>query len=46
MYTGGFLAAIAAPYLVRVLPNRVWHYVMPLYAFAVGLLSFVVAVDA
>lgn len=37
--TGGFLAAIGSPYLVRVVPNRVWRYLIPLYAFAIGLLG-------
>ncbi|MFD1511941.1 sulfite exporter TauE/SafE family protein [Halomarina rubra] len=39
VFTAGFLAAVAAPYLVRVVPNRVWRYVIPLYAFVIGLLG-------
>jgi uncharacterized membrane protein YfcA len=45
VFTGGFLAAVAAPYLVRVLPNRVWRYAVPLYAFVVGLLALTVGVE-
>jgi len=36
LFTGAFLAAIVAPYLVRVLPGRVLEYLIPLYAFAIG----------
>jgi uncharacterized membrane protein YfcA len=39
VFTAGFLAAVAAPYLVRVVPNSVWRFVIPLYAFAIGLLG-------
>lgn len=39
VFTAGFLAAVAAPYLVRVVPNRVWRYVIPLYAFTIGILG-------
>ena len=45
IFTGGFLAAIAAPYLVRVLPNRVWRYVIPLYAFTIGVLALTIGLD-
>ncbi len=41
LFTGGFLAAISAPYIVRVLPNKVWQYVIPLYAFGIGIYSFI-----
>jgi hypothetical protein len=41
IFTAGFLAAVAAPYLVRVVPNQVWRYVIPLYAFTIGLLGLV-----
>jgi hypothetical protein len=37
IFTGGFLAAIAAPYLVRVFPNKIWKYVIPLYACGMGI---------
>ncbi|XVH33413.1 TSUP family transporter (plasmid) [Haloferacaceae archaeon DSL9] len=39
IFTAGFLAAVCAPYLVRVIPNHVWRYVIPLYAFTIGLLG-------
>jgi uncharacterized membrane protein YfcA len=29
IYVGGFIAAIGAPYLVRVVPNRVWSVLIP-----------------
>ncbi|MFD1513413.1 TSUP family transporter [Halomarina rubra] len=45
IFTGGFLAAIAAPYLVRVLPNAVWRYVVPLYAFGIGLAALTIGLD-
>ncbi|MEM4781721.1 MAG: TSUP family transporter, partial [Halalkalicoccus sp.] len=41
IYTGGFLAAIAAPYLVRVVPNAVWRYAIPGYAVCIGLAALV-----
>ncbi|AGB15527.1 putative permease [Halovivax ruber XH-70] len=39
IFAGGFLAAIVGPYLVRVVPNTVWRYVIPLYAFGIGILG-------
>lgn len=42
IFTAGFLAAVAAPYLVRVVPNRVWRYLIPLYAFGIGLLGLTI----
>ncbi|MEY7851149.1 TSUP family transporter [Natrarchaeobius sp. A-rgal3] len=36
VFAGGFLAAIIAPYLVRVIPNTIWRYVIPIYAFGIG----------
>lgn len=33
---GSALAAVASPYLVRILPNRIFSYLMPVYACAVG----------
>ncbi|MFX1350570.1 MAG: TSUP family transporter, partial [Promethearchaeota archaeon] len=29
LFTGGFFAALLSPYLVRVLPNKVWKYFIP-----------------
>ncbi|WP_410767309.1 sulfite exporter TauE/SafE family protein [Haloferax sp. DFSO60] len=45
IFTGGFIASIAAPYLVRVLPNAVWRYVVPLYAFVIGLAAITLGLD-
>ena len=39
IFTGGFLAAIAAPYMVRVLPNKIWKYLIPIYALGIGIFS-------
>lgn len=39
VFTGGFFAALAAPYAVRVVPNRVWRYLIPGYAIAIGLIG-------
>lgn len=34
--TGSFLAAVVAPYSVRVIPNRIYRYVIPGYAVAIA----------
>jgi len=39
IFTGGFLAALAAPYMVRVLPNKIWKYFIPIYALGIGVFS-------
>ena len=39
IFTGGFLAALAAPYMVRVLPNKIWKYLIPIYALSIGIFS-------
>ncbi|WP_254533810.1 TSUP family transporter [Natrinema gelatinilyticum] len=39
IFAGGFLAAIVAPYAVRVVPNAIWRYVIPIYAFGIGLIG-------
>lgn len=36
MLAGSYLAAFCGPYLVRVVPNRVWRFFIPAYAFAIG----------
>jgi uncharacterized membrane protein YfcA len=38
---GSVLAAILAPYLVRVMPNRALGYFIPAYALVLGLIAFV-----
>lgn len=45
IFTGGVLAAVGAPYLVRVVPNQIWRYVIPLYAFAIGVLGLVFGLE-
>jgi uncharacterized membrane protein YfcA len=37
VFTGGFIAAMISPYLVRVLPNKLWKIVIPTYALAIGI---------
>jgi len=37
IFTGGFLAALLTPYLVRVLPNKMWRYIIPIYAIGIGI---------
>ena len=39
IFTGGFLAALVAPYMVRVLPNKIWKYFIPVYALGIGVFS-------
>ncbi|MBY9004074.1 MAG: hypothetical protein KGD73_08900 [Candidatus Lokiarchaeota archaeon] len=41
IFTGGFFAALVAPYLVRILPNKFWRYIIPIYAFGIGLYLFI-----
>jgi uncharacterized protein len=36
LWLGAFPAAVIAPYAVRVLPNRVWKYVIPVYALGIA----------
>lgn len=37
VFTGGFIAAMISPYLVRVFPNKLWRIVIPVYALAIGI---------
>ncbi|MFX0028664.1 MAG: TSUP family transporter [Candidatus Hermodarchaeota archaeon] len=39
LFTGGFFAALSAPYLVRVFPNKIWKFFIPLYALSIGIFS-------
>ncbi|MFX1315957.1 MAG: TSUP family transporter [Promethearchaeota archaeon] len=39
LFTGGFFAALIAPYIVRVFPNKIWKYFIPIYAFGIGIFS-------
>ncbi len=36
VFTGGFIAAMVSPYIVRVLPNKMWRIVIPIYALGIG----------
>ena len=36
LWIGAFPAGVIGPYAVRVIPNRVWRYVIPLYALGVA----------
>lgn len=36
VFTGGFIAALISPYMVRVLPNKLWRVVIPVYALGIG----------
>jgi len=37
IFTGGFLAAVLAPYLVRIINNKIWRVVIPVYAIGIGM---------
>jgi len=39
LFTGGFIAALSAPYLVRVIPNKIWQYFIPVYTIGIGVYS-------
>jgi uncharacterized membrane protein YfcA len=41
LWLGAFPAAIAGPYLVRVLPVRVWRFVVPVYATVIAAILLV-----
>jgi len=41
LFTGGFFAALIAPYLVRILPNKIWKYFIPIYAIGIGIFSLI-----
>jgi uncharacterized membrane protein YfcA len=41
LWLGAFPAAVIAPYAVRVLPNRVWKYGIPVYALGIAVVSLV-----
>lgn len=36
VFTGGFIAALISPYMVRVIPNKIWRVVIPAYAICIG----------
>ena len=37
MFTGSFFASVLAPYILRVLPNKIWKVLIPAYAFMIGI---------
>ena len=37
VFTGSFIAALICPYIVRIIPNRIWKYIIPIYAIGVGI---------
>jgi hypothetical protein len=41
VFAGGFLAAVIAPYTVRVLPNDAFQYIVPGYAVVLAVVLFV-----
>lgn len=45
IFTGGFIAAILSPYLVRIFPNKVWRIVIPVYAILIGIISLVKVIN-
>lgn len=36
LWAGAFPAGVVAPYAVRVLPSRIWRYVIPAYAIGIA----------
>ncbi|TFF95320.1 MAG: sulfite exporter TauE/SafE family protein [Promethearchaeota archaeon] len=41
LFTGAFIGALITPYIVRVVPNKVWKIVIPVYAIGIGIYSFI-----
>lgn len=41
IFTGGFIAALISPYMVRVIPNKIWKIVIPFYAIVIGLITLI-----
>lgn len=37
IFTGGFIAAMISPYMVRILPNKLWKIIIPTYAIVIGI---------
>jgi len=37
VFTGGFIAALISPYMVRVIPNKIWRILIPVYALGIGI---------
>lgn len=41
IFTGGFIAALFSPYIVRVIPNKIWKMTIPAYAITMGIITIV-----
>lgn len=41
IFTGGFIAALISPYMVRVIPNKIWKIVIPVYAITMGIITII-----
>jgi len=39
IFSGGFIAAILSPYIVRVFPNKAWKVIIPIYAICMGIVT-------
>ena len=39
VFTGGFIAAVLSPYMVRVFPNKAWRIIIPIYAICMGVIT-------
>ena len=41
IFSGGFIAAILSPYIVRVFPNKIWMVIIPTYAICMGIITII-----
>ncbi len=41
IFTGAFFGALISPYLVRVIPNKIWRVIIPLYAITLSIFSLI-----
>ncbi|MFX0070916.1 MAG: TSUP family transporter [Candidatus Hermodarchaeota archaeon] len=37
IFTGAFIGALITPYIVRVVPNKLWKIIIPFYAIGIGI---------
>lgn len=37
VFAGGYIGALLTPYITRVLPNKIWRYIIPTYAIGIGI---------
>ena len=40
LFTGAFMGALITPYLVRIVPNKIWKVIIPVYAIGIGIYLF------